>query len=129
MISRYTRPEMGAIWSEENKFRLWMEVEIAACEAQAQLGRIPKAAAKVIRKKANFNVGRINALEKITDHDLIAFVSCMAEYVGPEGRYIHLGMTSTDVVDTAQALQLVESADLLLEGLQNLRGILIRRAR
>jgi adenylosuccinate lyase len=97
MISRYTRPEMGAIWSEENKFRLWMEVEVAACEAQAQLGRIPKAAAKVIRKKANFNVDRINELEKVTDHDLIAFVSCMAEYVGPEGRYIHLGMTSTDV--------------------------------
>jgi adenylosuccinate lyase len=106
-----------------------MEVEIAACEAQAQLGRIPKAAAKVIRKKANFDIKRIDELEKVTDHDLIAFVTCMAEYVGPEGRYIHLGMTSTDVVDTAQALQLVESADLLLEGMQGLRGILIRRAR
>jgi len=129
MISRYTRPAMGQIWSEENKFRLWMEVEVAACEAQAQLGRIPKAAAKVIRKKANFNVKRIDELEKVTDHDLIAFVTCMAEYVGPEGRYIHLGMTSTDVVDTAQALQLVESADLLLEGMQGLRGILVRRAR
>ena len=129
MISRYTRPAMGAIWSDENKFRLWMEVEIAACEAQAELGRIPKAAAKVIRKKANFNVARIDELEKVTDHDLIAFVSCMAEYVGPEGRYIHLGMTSTDVVDTAQALQLAEAADLLLEGMQGLRGILVRRAR
>jgi adenylosuccinate lyase len=120
---------MGQIWSEENKFRLWMEVEIAACEAQAQLGRIPKAAAKVIRKKANFDIKRIDELEKVTDHDLIAFVTCMAEYVGPEGRYIHLGMTSTDVVDTAQALQLVESADLLLEGLQKLRAVLVRRAR
>jgi adenylosuccinate lyase len=129
MISRYTRPAMGAIWSEENKFRLWMEVEIAACEAQAQLGRIPKAAAKVIRKKANFDIKRIDELERVTDHDLIAFVTCMAEYVGPEGRYIHLGMTSTDVVDTAQALQLVQSADLLLEGMQGLRGILVRRAR
>jgi adenylosuccinate lyase len=129
MISRYTRPAMGQIWSEENKFRLWMEVEIAACEAQAQLGRIPKAAARVIRKKANFDIKRIDELEKVTDHDLIAFVTCMAEYVGPEGRYIHLGMTSTDVVDTAQALQLVESADLLLEGLQKLRAVLVRRAR
>jgi adenylosuccinate lyase len=129
MIARYTRPAMGQIWSEENKFRLWMEVEIAACEAQAQLGRIPKAAAKIIRKKANFDIKRIDELEKVTDHDLIAFVTCMAEYVGPEGRYIHLGMTSTDVVDTAQALQLVESADLLLEGLQKLRAVLVRRAR
>jgi adenylosuccinate lyase len=129
MIERYTRAPMGAIWSEENKFRLWMEVEVAACEAQAQLGRIPKAAAKVIRKKANFDVKRINELERVTDHDLIAFVSCMAEYVGPEGRYIHLGMTSTDVVDTAQALQLTQSADMLLDGMHELRGVLIRRAR
>jgi adenylosuccinate lyase len=129
MISRYTRPAMGQIWSEENKFRLWMEVEIAACEAQAQLGRIPKSAAKAIRKKANFDIKRIDELEKVTDHDLIAFVTCMAEYVGPEGRYIHLGMTSTDVVDTAQALQLVQSADLLLDGMHSLRGILVRRSR
>jgi adenylosuccinate lyase len=106
-----------------------MEVEIAACEAQAQLGRIPKAAAKLIRKKANFDIKRIDELEKVTDHDLIAFVTCMSEFIGPEGRYVHLGMTSTDVVDTAQALQLVESADLLLEGMQGLRGILVRRAR
>lgn len=129
MIERYTRPEMGRIWSEENRFGMWMEVEIAACEAQAKLGRIPKAAAKIIRQKSRFSVQRINELEKVTDHDLIAFVSCMAESIGPEARYVHLGMTSTDVVDTAQALQLRDSADLLIEGLKKLRIVLLRRAK
>jgi adenylosuccinate lyase len=129
MIDRYTRPEMGRIWSEENRFQMWMEVEIAACEAQAKLGRIPKAAAKIIRQKAKFSVARINELEKITDHDLIAFVTCMGESIGPEARYVHLGLTSTDVVDTAQALQLRDSADLLLSGLKGLRAVLLRRAK
>ena len=129
MIERYTRPEMGRIWSEENKFRMWLEVEVAACEAQAQLGRVPKKAAQVIRKKADFTVKRINELEAVTDHDLIAFVTCMAEHVGPEGRYIHIGLTSTDVVDTAGALQLRDSADLLIAGLGGQRKVLIRRAR
>jgi adenylosuccinate lyase len=129
MIDRYTRPEMGRIWSEENKFRMWLEVEVAACEAQAQLGRIPKKSAQTIRRKANFTVERINELEAVTDHDLIAFVSCMAEYVGQDGRFIHIGLTSTDVVDTAQALQLRDSADLLIHGLEGLRKVLLRRAR
>jgi len=120
---------MGRIWSEENRFQMWMEVEIAACEAQAKLGRIPKAAAKIIRQKAKFSVARINELEKITDHDLIAFVTCMGESIGPEARYVHLGLTSTDVVDTAQALQLRDSADLLLSGLKGLRAVLLRRAK
>jgi adenylosuccinate lyase len=129
MIDRYTRPEMGRIWSEENRFRMWLEVEVAACEAQAKLGRIPKSAAKIIRQKANFSIDRINELEKTTDHDLIAFVSCMGEYIGPEARFVHLGMTSTDVVDTAQALQLRDSADLLIQGLKALRVVLLRRAK
>lgn len=129
MIDRYTRPEMGRIWSEENRFRMWLEVEVAACEAQAKLGRIPKAAAKVIRKKANFTIARINELEKVTDHDLIAFVTCMGEYIGPEARYVHLGLTSTDVVDTAQALQLRDAAELLIQGLEALRQVLVRRAK
>jgi adenylosuccinate lyase len=129
MITRYTRPEMGRIWSEENRFKMWMEVEIAACEAQAKLGRIPAKAAQIIRKKANFSVERINELERVTDHDLIAFVSCMGEAIGPEARYVHLGLTSTDVVDTAQALQLRDSADLLIEGLRTLRAVLVTRAR
>jgi adenylosuccinate lyase len=129
MIERYTRPEMGRIWSEQNKFQMWLEVELAACEAQAILGRIPKKAAQTIRRKAGFSLARIRELEKTTDHDLIAFVTCMAEHVGPAGRYIHLGLTSTDVVDTAQALQLRDSCDLLLEDLKALRAVLVRRAR
>ena len=129
MIARYTRPAMGKIWSEENKFAMWLEVEVAACEAQAQLGRIPKKAAQTIRKKAGFTIQRIDELEAVTDHDLIAFVTCMAEHVGPEGRYIHIGLTSTDVVDTAQALQLRDSADLLIQGLEELRRVLLRRAK
>ena len=120
---------MARIWSEQNKFQMWLEVEVAACEAQARLGRIPKSAAATIRRKAGFSLERIEALEKVTDHDLIAFVTCMAEHVGPAGRYIHLGLTSTDVVDTAQALQLRDSADLLLKGLADLRKVLVRRAR
>ena len=129
MIERYTRPEMGAIWSEENKFRCWMEVEVAACQAQAEIGRIPKSAARVIRRKANFNVKRINQIEKVTDHDLIAFVTCMGEYIGKEARFVHLGMTSTDVVDTAQALQLRDSADLLIAGFKRLRKPMVKLAR
>lgn len=129
MIARYTRPEMGKIWSDEYRLRMWMEVEVAACEAQAKLGRIPKAAAKVIRQKANFTVERVNELEKVTDHDLIAFVTCMGEYIGPEARYVHLGMTSTDVVDTAQALQLRDASEILLKGLGELRKVLVRRAK
>jgi adenylosuccinate lyase len=120
---------MAGIWSEQNKFQMWLEVEVAACQAQARLGRIPKSAAAVIRRKAGFSLARINELEKVTDHDLIAFVTCMAEHVGPAGRYIHLGLTSTDVVDTAQALQLRDSADLLLTGFADLRKVLVRRAR
>ncbi len=129
MIARYTRPEMGRIWSDEYRLRMWMEVEVAACEAQAKLGRIPKAAAKVIRQKANFTVERVNELEKVTDHDLIAFVTCMGEYIGPEARFVHLGMTSTDVVDTAQALQLRDASEILLKGLSELRKVLVRRAK
>jgi len=129
MIERYSRPGMARIWSEQNKFQMWLEVEVAACEAQARLGRIPKAAAAAIRRKAGFSLKRIAELEKVTDHDLIAFVTCMAEHVGPQGRYIHLGLTSTDVVDTAQALQLRDSADLLIAGFRDLRKVLVRRAR
>jgi adenylosuccinate lyase len=129
MIERYSRPDMARIWSEHNKFQTWLQVEVAACDAQARLGRIPKSAAAQIRRKAGFSLKRIAELEKVTDHDLIAFVTCMAEHVGPAGRYIHLGLTSTDVVDTAQALQLRSSADLLLKGFAGLRAVLVRRAR
>src|SRR5437016_5473444 len=118
MISRYTRPEMGAIWEEENKFKIWLEVEILACEAQAKLGRIPKAAVRTIRKKAKFKVARIAEIERETNHDVIAFLSNVAEHVGADARYIHLGMTSSDVLDTAIAVQMKQSAELLLKDLR-----------
>jgi adenylosuccinate lyase len=119
---------MGAIWSEEEKFSSWLKVELAACEAWARLGRIPKKDLAVIRKKAKFSLRRIAVIEKKTDHDLISFLTSVAENVGPSSRFIHLGLTSTDVVDTAQALQLVKACDILLAQLGRLRDVLKRRA-
>src|SRR5690554_6709554 len=121
MIDRYTLPEMKAIWSEENKYRKWLEVEILACEAQAELGRIPREAVQVIREKADFRVERILEIEKVTRHDVIAFLTCVGEYVGDESKYIHLGMTSSDVVDTALAVRMVEAGRQILGRLQKLR--------
>ena len=129
MIPRYTLPEMGAIWSEQSKFESWLRVEIAACEAWARLGRIPKKDLAVIKKKARFSVQRIEAIERKTNHDLISFLTSVAENVGPSSRFIHLGLTSTDVVDTAQALQLTAASDLILDQLKRLQGILKRQAR
>ena len=129
MIPRYTLPEMGAIWSEQSKFDSWLKVEIAACEAWARLGRIPKKDLDVIKKKARFSVKRIEAIERKTNHDLISFLTSVAENVGPSSRFIHLGLTSTDVVDTAQALQLTAASDLILSQLKKLREVLKRQAR
>ncbi len=129
MIPRYTRKEMGAIWSEENKYRTWLEVEILACEAQATLGIIPKEAVDVIRKKAKFDVSRIEAIEAEVKHDVIAFLTAVGEHVGPESRFIHLGMTSSDVLDTGLAVQMKQSGELLLKGLGALREVLARRAK
>lgn len=128
MIERYTRDRMGAIWSEENKFRTWLQVEIAACEAWAAEGAVPPEAVEAIEKKARFSVERIAEIEAEVDHDLIAFLSCVAENVGDEARYIHKGLTSYDVEDTALALRLRESADLLLEGLDDLRSAIAEKA-
>jgi adenylosuccinate lyase len=128
MISRYTLPEMGAIWTEENKFRKWLEVEIAACQANAEAGSIPMQAVDVIRQKAAFSVERIHELEKTLDHDVIAFTTNLAENIGPEARWVHYGLTSSDVVDTANALLLRESGDLIITRLQALSDILKRRA-
>ncbi len=113
MVKRYTLPEMGAIWSEENKFRSWLKVEVAASRALADLGMIPKKAFRVIEKKADFNVKRIDKIEAKVDHDVIAFLTSVAEFVGPEAKYIHYGMTSSDVLDTAMALRLKESSELI----------------
>ncbi len=129
MIARYTLPEMGSLWNEEAKFTAWLKVEVAACEAWSRLGKVPKKDLAIIKKKAKFSVKRIEEIESVTNHDLIAFLTSVAENVGPSSRFIHLGMTSTDVVDTAQSLQLVASCDLLRAQVVSLRGILKRRAK
>lgn len=121
-------PEMGAIWTEENRFRKWLEVEIAACQANAEAGNIPAEAVEVIREKAAFSVDRIHELEKTLDHDVIAFTTNLAENIGPEARWVHFGLTSSDVVDTANALLLVEAGDQLLARMQSLSDVLKKRA-
>ncbi|GAB4327684.1 MAG: adenylosuccinate lyase [Calditrichia bacterium] len=129
MIERYTLPEIGKIWEEENKFRIWLEIEILACEAQAKLGNIPKEAVKVIREKADFSVPRIQEIENVTHHDVIAFLTNVAEYVGPESRYIHYGMTSSDVLDTALAVQMRQAGLLILDKLKQLKDALAEQAK
>lgn len=128
MIPRYTRPDMGAIWSDQNRFSIWLEIEVLACEAQAQLGEIPQEAVDEIRAKANFDVDRILEIEEVTKHDVIAFTTNVAEYVGPASRFIHLGMTSSDVLDTCLGVQLKQAGELLLKDLETLRDILGKRA-
>jgi adenylosuccinate lyase len=129
MIERYTHPAMGKIWEDENKFRIWLEIETLACESQAELGVIPKEAVKVIREKGSFKVARILEIEQEVKHDVIAFLTNVGEYVGSESRFIHLGMTSSDVLDTALAVQMKQSAELLLKGMEGLRDVLARRAK
>lgn len=128
MIDRYTRPEMGRIWDLENKFRKWLDIEIAAAEAMAELGEIPAEAAKNIREKADFNVKRIEEIEAVTNHDVIAFLTCVAEYVGEDSKYVHLGMTSSDVGDTALCLLMKEAGEHLLGKVQTLREKLAAKA-
>jgi adenylosuccinate lyase len=128
MIPRYTRPEMGRIWSDENKFRCWLAVEIAAAEVEAEAGLIPKSAARDIRRKGKFSVERIVEIEERVKHDVIAFTTNVAENIGPSGRYLHFGLTSNDVVDTAQALQVREASELLRAGLERLGEVLKKRA-
>ena len=128
MIERYTRPEMGAVWSEENKYRTWLKVEIAACRAMARLGKVPEEALKEIEEKADFDIPRIRELEKTLDHETIAFLTAVGEKVGPPARFIHMGLTSSDKLDTACALQLVQSLDLIAKGLRSLREAVARRA-
>lgn len=129
MIERYTLPRMGAIWSEENKLRNWLKIEIAACEGWAELGRIPAQVFEVIKEKADFNVERIKEIEDQIHHDVIAFLTNVGEYVGDESKYIHLGMTSSDILDTGLALQMRESADLILEKLALLKEEVAAKAR
>jgi len=128
MISRYTRPEMAQLWSLENKYRKWLEVELAVCEVRAERGEIPEEDWKNIREKANFDVGRIDEIEMETKHDVIAFLTNVAEYVGPSSRFIHEGLTSSDVLDTALALLLVEASDILLADIDRLMSVLKKQA-
>ena len=128
MIPRYTRPEMGRIWTDENKFQKWLEVEIATAEAEAEAGLIPKSAARALRRKGRFDVARILEIEKEVKHDVIAFTTNVAQEVGREARYLHFGLTSNDVVDTAQALQIREASQILLAGLGRLSEVLKKRA-
>ena len=128
MIPRYTRPEMAQIWSEENRFRNWLKVEIAATETLAEAGIVPRPAAKAIRERANFRVERIREIEAEVRHDVIAFTTAVAEFVGPESRWFHYGLTSNDVVDTAQALLIREASQIIAADLRELAAILERRA-
>jgi adenylosuccinate lyase len=132
MIPRYTRPEMAAIWSPETRFRIWFEIEAHAADAMAELGIIPKEAAKKIwakGKNAKFDIARIEEIERETKHDVVAFLTHLAEIVGPEARFVHQGMTSSDVLDTCLNVQLVRAADLLIADVEKLNAALERRAR
>jgi adenylosuccinate lyase len=122
MIARYTRPEMGRLWSEEARLARWLEVELALVDVLAESGEVPAAAARKLRERARVDVARMQAIEAEVKHDVIAFVSAVAETVGDEGRFLHLGLTSSDVVDTALALQLRDAADMILAGLDRLRA-------
>jgi len=128
MIERYTLPEMGAVWSQQNKFQKWLDVEIAVCEVHAEMGTIPSNALNEIKVKAAFTVERISEIEKTTDHDVIAFTTNLAENIGESARFVHYGLTSSDVVDTANALLLKESCDILLAKTDALLEVLNRRA-
>ncbi|MEW6726266.1 adenylosuccinate lyase [Desulforudis sp. 1088] len=128
MIERYSLPEMKAVWSDENRFQKWLDVEILACEAMAILGKIPAEAVEVIKERARFDVRRINEIEKVTRHDVIAFLTCVSEYVGEEAKYLHLGLTSSDVVDTALAVRMVEAGRLILDKLEKLYRVLLAQA-
>jgi adenylosuccinate lyase len=128
MIPRYSRPEMTAIWSEESKFQIWFEIEAHACDAQAKLGVIPSDAAAIIWQRGAFDIERINDIERETKHDVIAFLTNLAEYVGEDARFVHQGMTSSDVLDTTLSVQLSRASDLMLAGLDRLLAGLRSRA-
>lgn len=128
MIERYTLPEMGKIWEDKFKFDTWLKIEILACEARAEMGEIPKLDVEIIKLKANFDVKRILEIEETTKHDVIAFLTNVAEYVGPESRHIHYGMTSSDILDTTLSYQMKSAGDLLLKRLYDLKNALKQRA-
>src|ERR1700732_1442873 len=127
-MSRYSRPRLREIWDDSCKFSIWLEIETLACEAMAQLGLIPEADAKAIRDRGEFSVSEILEIEKRTNHDVIAFLENVASYIGPEARWMHQGLTSSDVLDTALAVQLSRSCDILLEDVAELREVVGQKA-
>ena len=129
MIARYTLPEMAAIWTDQRKYEIWLEIETLACEAQAECGHIPVEDARVIREKGKFVLSEIEEIEKRTNHDVIAFLENVASYVGPSCRWMHQGMTSSDVLDTTLAVQTAQASDIILKDLQSLREVIARRAK
>ncbi|MCK0070925.1 adenylosuccinate lyase [Kordiimonas laminariae] len=128
MIPRYSRKQMADIWEAENRFRIWFEIEAHACDANAKLGRIPEAAAKAVWERGKFEVARIDEIEREVKHDVIAFLTNLAEHVGDEARFVHQGMTSSDVLDTCLSVQLMQAADIIIEDLEKLLVVLKRRA-
>ncbi|MDH4163551.1 MAG: adenylosuccinate lyase [Nitrospirota bacterium] len=128
MIARYSRPEMTSLWDAENRYRAWLLVEILACEANARLGLIPRRSLAVIKKKADFSVKRIDELEKVVKHDVIAFLTAVGEHVGPDSRFIHLGLTSSDVLDTSLAYLMRNAADIIIDDIKTLRTVLKKKA-
>jgi adenylosuccinate lyase len=128
VIARYTLPEMAAVWADQRKYEIWLEIETLACEAQAEIGVIPKEDAETIRAKGKFDLKEIEEIERRTNHDVIAFLENVASYVGPACRWMHQGMTSSDVLDTTLAVQMAEASDILLKDLRALREVVARRA-
>ncbi len=128
MIDRYSNAAMRAIWSDEGRFQRWLDVELAVCDALAERGVIPAEAARTVRERAGFDVARIAEIEAEVRHDVIAFLTCVAEHVGPESRFVHYGMTSSDVIDTATALQIRDAGEILLAGVDRVAAALLRRA-
>ena len=128
MIERYTLPEMGAVWEDEFKYKTWLKIEILACEARCVMGEIPKEDVDIIKKKASFDIKKILEIEETTKHDVIAFLTNVAEYVGPESRHIHYGMTSSDILDTTLSFQMKTAGEYLLKRLLNLKDALKKRA-
>ena len=130
MIPRYSRPEMTAVWDPQTRFKIWFEIEAHACDALAEIGVIPKSAAKAIWDKAGhvtFDVARIDEIERVTKHDVIAFLTHLGEFIGPEARFVHQGMTSSDVLDTCLNVQLTRAADILIADVDALLAALKRR--
>lgn len=128
MIERYSRPEMTAIWGAENRYRKWLEIEIYACEAHAEMGTVPREAVERIKAKADFNISRIDEIEKVVKHDVIAFLTSVADYIGEDSSYLHLGLTSSDVLDTSFAMLLNEASGLIINGIKILMDAIRKRA-